>query len=957
MIIIVASYYPSEAEIQLEIKKIQASPEGQDIFNQELLKEMAISRLLKGKVEQPVEEPVEQPVEEQEPTAQIRTRFTQPVPPDQQPSAEPETVTQDEEPTIEETGSDDPYQHAQKLYLEYQTANEERKNEIIREFLNIEVQGSTVVDMMTKKVEEAERVGYESEDQYEWLLTAIKKPNIDNFLGFFLSKGFKAKASKFETNFKDYFEGRGRIKPGHIPEIFKKSEDSAIPNDFVFRIARAKAIPLDPNQKRPNKVGYMGGRDISKELLRFESLDDVWTNSRTSEDAKLVMQYLEDLMVSESYAWNKWERNAALQDLKYGVVPAGYEGSRTYKAFENLNRVYSLVAPKLGLPTTIPEQDYMRAVWLKSPPKDPSKLTTRVTPINVIDPTDPNMTRVIKSYRTGSRNTLAPLSFMIENLIEGVIFKLPDEELKKIEDDVNATLPDNQKISLDKKHYSKFGKYYIERSMAGLSKENTNPSGVRALREKLASGKDVSMQATGVGDEGEATSHEYSTQEGREEALIPKRIDKPVISDIPSQMANGPLAPGIAKKFLPEVTITAKDIDGELRSVTADDPTWSLIDDIQTKTQELKKTMSSSPPPPTDVLVYPIRPMGKIRKTMVEIEPPEQAQQEFSNKITQIFDPEQEGIDVFEYLKKQLKNYTNSVVKDGVDFDIRPVAGRYLIIKPIGLTDPTQITKALKIADRTIARTLSHENLPQILDENGKVMADPETANEMVYGYLLSRSKDLSPTAYKNQFQRYIDEQAAKSAREEVIRNQSTEVANLLKIAPEEVGKRVDEFYKMLGDSKVVAKLKDHRSRAQLLTLASDKLYGKEIDFKELSKSWTRPDKEKLPLLKNVIAHDIAKKLVSPNHLDPVLNSVMSMVQSNGNIESDLMKSLSQAEKRLHPGLREGVYKIVGEVLGEMIGALMREEFGANSGTVQAAINMLRIVRLAISSRLMTKTG
>jgi len=139
---------------------------------------------------------------------------------------------------------------------------------------------------------------------------------------------------------------------------------------------------------------------------------------------------------------------------------------------------------------------------------------------------------------------------------------------------------------------------------------------------------------------------------------------------------------------------------------------------------------------------------------------------------------------------------------------------------------------------------------------------------------------------------------------------------------------------------------------------AATKLYGKELPLEKLAEQWNNiPDESKVNGLKNFAGHNVARFLSSTKSLDKIINEIYKQMSLRASFEKALVSRLSQAELRSGAGFKESVYKLVSDVLGEMIGLLIRENLGATKEDVQATISLLRMVRLAITGRMMTKVG
>jgi len=932
MIIILAAAAPTEAEIQAEITRIKNSPEGQEIFNPDLLRERAISNLISKTVIAPDPEiPSGTSFEvDDEPAVMPAPKKT----PTQVPTPEPALPTElpKEEDNINAL--------AQMLYEEYQTAEDDRKNDIINEVGNLPYGNSTLANWLQNRMQDKST---------PWIMEVISKPNIRDFLKFLISgaakraREFKPKAA---SKFGKYFDERGGILKDYIPRHLMQVET---PSEYLFQLVKSRPI------------GYMGknNKDMEKALASFDSVDDVFLTR--SPDAEFVKQYLDDCMVSEAYKWNRWEIGGKYAQPRKNPIPAGYEGSRTYNAFENLNRIYGMLAPILGLQTHIPKQDFQRLFGFSA--SKSGDLPIRLEPSIVKDPID--HTKTTRSHRTGDKKNYAILGLMNRLLLKPYILNdAKAEEMAKIEQDLNAKLPPDQQISLKRKDYVHPGILYIEQEMVDSTKNELGPTYVRETRIRVSRsrvlGRDqVSIEVQGEGEEGQATSHQFSEQEKKSDIGRPKKIEKPVLSSYPSVISSGPLAPNIAKEFFPKIKV-----DTEFGQYEVEDPTWTIVEEIQNRKEELKKILPSTPPLPEDMLIVPIIPT-ELSKRRLDVRTPEQLRQqdqEMKNILMGMVNPtgDQSIQDPIAYLSDQLTKYMGGG-KDEFEFDIKPVAGRYLVIRPVGpKMTHERVVEMMPAVSNSLA-LLTHDKTPHIFDENG-FTSDSKLRNEMVRGYLLSRDETLvqKPEAYKNVYDKYIADQAHKLSREEVVRNKVPELLEKYKIPEEETISKVDKFYNAFGESGILSMLRQKQAISGLLGKAADRLYGAETPLENLiSKKWrTIDDREhRIDLLKNSVAHEIAKNLTSENTLDPTINKITQMLAPYDSVRKDLFDRLSQAEKKSNPSLLHNVYKIVSEVMGEMIGLLMREELGASRADVEAAISMLRIVRLAISCRMMTKTG
>jgi len=532
-----------------------------------------------------------------------------------------------------------------------------------------------------------------------------------------------------------------------------------------------------------------------------------------------------------------------------------------------------------------------------------------------------------------------------------------------LQNEINSTLPPNEQISLQKKDYKQGGKFWVENRMISTAKQEISPSKVQEQKQRATGQfRQVSTDITGTGEEGEATRHEISSEEAGGRVGMERSIPKPILYTNPENFAESYMAPSIAKEMFGDIkSQIAGEEGGPSYEQSIPDPTWDLIKQIQDRAEELKRTLPTTPQAPQDALVYPIRPIGQQKTIRVDmVDTPEQVQQgeqEMRQKLVQMFSPDPEGQaevgDPIEYVKTLLNGALGKQFP-GVDFEVKPVKGRYLYIKPIGLEDPAQNTEVLAKASK-ILNFATQDQLPNLSDESGRLTAPPEMMQDVIRGYVSSTKdvKDL-PKSFRAQYKTFIDEQASQLAREEVMRTVAPEYAKKLNLPENEFTKKINDFYTTVGESNVLRMLNNRSQRSVLFGNAANKLYGKFVPFDAISRDWkTYGDAEKASKLKSMVAHTIATSLTSQSGLDPIIDNIFGLLSTNENIDAYIMSRLSQSEKRGGAGLKQATYKLVSDVIGEMIGSLIRDELGGTKQAVQSAISLLRMVRLAISSRMM----
>ena len=979
MLIIVATVAaPTEADILEEIERLQRMqerlPEDQRIYNPDLLREKATSNLLQGVVTVEGDQPY---VSEKGTTFEVEPPQQEvPVSPTEAPAAEAP-------PEI----SGNVAQQAQQLYVWYnQTANKVARNEVINRILLLPYANMTLGEWMSEEVIKAEERGL-SKGIDEWIYGALETPNVKNFLAYLtsMSKYFKPEvpkskqqfqsyidqngnpvpamiprhlrsggdeSAKSKSNFKSYFDESGNVVEQMIPQYLTEGSQVS-PSELLFRMAKSRITAPEGGKAAFRNAQYLR-KDISNKLNRFDSLEQVETTSGS--DARLIEQYLEDLMVAEAFKWNRWEYKGQYQDFTQGFTPPGNEGSRTYSAFENLNRVYALAAPHLGLPTKMSPKEYKRRTTYTVKSDDDPRLVLQVQPIEIADPRDPTLSRKTRTFRTEKKSTLGTLAVMMNNFVRGALAKLPQEELDRVQNLVNSSLPPEQHISLQKKDYQHGGKFFVEDRMVSTSKQELGPSYVREQRERAAGqGRKLSLDVSGIGAEGEPTQYEVSKEDVRGTPVPERPVWKPRWSTLPINFAKGPMGPSMAKEIFGE-----------------DDPTWRLVDEIQARTEELRKTLPTTPASPRDALVYPIRPTttempkslrpttsGKsLHETPEEIA---RGEDDMRHKLSEAM-----GLDIQAQIKEdpieRIKKLLESHILN-VKFDVRPVQGRYLFIKPLGTYDPEDEKKPIEpiedpdklhdilISASKIVDLHTHDKLPKMTDQMGqKLTASPNLMADVIRGYLFATRpvQDLTekPLSYRRQYDTFVADQAFMLAREEIADRNP------------EYAEKLSKFYTQVQHGDILPKLRSSNARGQLLGRAATKLYGKELPLEKLAEQWNNiPDESKVNGLKNFAGHNVARFLSSTKSLDKIINEIYKQMSLRASFEKALVSRLSQAELRSGAGFKESVYKLVSDVLGEMIGLLIRENLGATKEDVQATISLLRMVRLAITGRMMTKVG
>jgi len=174
----------------------------------------------------------------------------------------------------------------------------------------------------------------------------------------------------------------------------------------------------------------------------------------------------------------------------------------------------------------------------------------------------------------------------------------------------------------------------------------------------------------------------------------------------------------------------------------------------------------------------------------------------------------------------------------------------------------------------------------------------------------------------------------------------------------QEIENKIGDINKMREDSRLLSdKMRLHEKRQKLFQKVSKDI-PKPVDATtpEGSASWqAMDDPARREDVKHFLGHSLAADLKG-QPVDRVVSAVLAIPAYKDWLEAD-KTILTRGERAAGSGVVEKVYKLMHEEIGEIIALLSSPAYQQAVKEASGLIAELRMVRLAVMARMMTKVG